>query len=198
MSSTTSMKPPPLAGTWPAALVSPCAPLFCSHKLNHCGDSTGLGRWSFARFQGRVASTLCVYAAYCLVRNPRNPGFIWNQQCRFFRHSKDDPDPNPRAQFADDLCRSISTRLTAGDSVILDIDHNDDVRTGNLALRLKYLGPIDGILTLHSASSPPATFNRNTARTPIDALWVSSNGGGGGSHMEDTVPLVDPKEYSNG
>ena len=34
---------------------------------------------------------------------------------------------------------------------------------------------IDSILTLHSTSSPPATFNRNKTRTPFDALWVSPN-----------------------
>jgi len=39
--------------------------LFCSQKLNHGGDSTGLGRWAFSRFQGRGNTTLCVYAAYC-------------------------------------------------------------------------------------------------------------------------------------
>ena len=34
---------------------------------------------------------------------------------------------------------------------------------------------IDYILTLHSASFPPATFNRNKIRTPTDAIWVSPN-----------------------
>ena len=83
--------------------------------------------------------------------------------------------PNPRARFGKDHCRSISTRLTAGNSVILGIDHNADVRTGDLPLKLKDLGLIDSILTLHSAASSLGTFNRNTTRTPIDALWASQN-----------------------
>ena len=61
--------------------------------------------------------------------------------------------------------------------MILGIDHNDDIRTGDLALKLKNLSLIDAILSQHSAFSPPATFNRNTTRTPIDALWVSPNVG---------------------
>ena len=65
--------------------------------------------------------------------------------------------------------------MAAGDSVILGIDHNDDVRTGELALKLRNLGLINSILSQHSASSPPATFNRNTTRTPINALWNSPN-----------------------
>ena len=61
--------------------------------------------------------------------------------------------------------------------MILGMDHNEDVRTGSLGVKLKDLGRADSILTLHSSSSPPATFNRNKTRTPIDALWVSPNVG---------------------
>ena len=149
--------------------------LFCSQKLNHGGDSTGLGRWAFSRFQGRGNTSLCVYAAYCPVKNSRNPGSVWNQHCRFFSDTREDPNPNPRALFADDLCRSISARLAAGDSVILGLDHNEDVRTGSLGVKFKTMGMIDSILTLHSSLSPPATFNRNKSRTPIDAIWTSPN-----------------------
>ena len=68
--------------------------------------------------------------------------------------------------------------MSAGDrSVILGMDHNDDVRTGELTLQLKGLDLIDSIISQHSASSTPATFNRNTTRIPIDALWVSPNVG---------------------
>jgi len=55
------------------------------------------------------------------------------------------------------------------------MDHNEDVRTGPLGEQLKALGLHAAILTLHSTLSPPATFNRNTSRTPIDAIWVSAN-----------------------
>ena len=116
-----------------------------------------------------------MYAAYCPIKNPRNPGLVWNQHCRYFSDTRDDPNPNPRALFADDLCKSVSTRLIAGNSVILGMDHNEDVRTGLLAEKLKELKIIDSILTLHSVSSPPATLKINTTITPIDALWVSPN-----------------------
>ena len=61
--------------------------------------------------------------------------------------------------------------------MILSIDHNADVRADDLALKFKLLGLIDSILTLHSTSSSPATFNRNTTRTLIDDLWVPPNVG---------------------
>jgi len=50
--------------------------LFTSHKLDHGGDNTRLGRWSVVRLQGRGQTTLCVLSAYCPVKNPRNPGSV--------------------------------------------------------------------------------------------------------------------------
>ena len=65
--------------------------------------------------------------------------------------------------------------LQNGDNVILGIDMNEDVRTGKLAKRLKELGLIDLILSTHPTLSPPATFNRNTTRTPVDAIWGNTS-----------------------
>jgi len=150
-------------------------PLFTSHKLDHGGDITGLGRWSMARLQGRGQTTLCVLSAYCPVKNPRNPGSVWNQHCRYLSNNGIAGHLDPRSNFCDQLCAVIQARLEAGDSVILGMDHNEDVRTGLLGTRLKAMGLIDAILTKHSTQSPPVTFNRNTSRTPIDDIWVSAN-----------------------
>lgn len=57
----------------------------------------------------------------------------------------------------------------------MGIDMNEDIRYGSLAKRLKDLNLKDAILSLHSRTNAPATYNRNKTRTPIDALWVSSN-----------------------
>ena len=51
---------------------------------------------------------------------------------------------------------------------------NEDVRTGSLALQLKTLNLRDAILQRHGPDSAPATFEANQSRTPIDAIWVSS------------------------
>ena len=65
--------------------------------------------------------------------------------------------------------------LQKGDNVVLGIDMNEDMCTGKLAKRLKELRPIDLILSTHSTSSPPATFNRNTTRTPVDTIWGNAS-----------------------
>ena len=57
--------------------------------------------------------------------------------------------------------------------IILEIDMNEDVRTGKLARRLKELGLKKLILTTHPFASSPATFHCNTSRTPIDGIFGS-------------------------
>ena len=56
---------------------------------------------------------------------------------------------------------------------MLLIDMNDDVRTSELTRELKKLGLRDAILSKHHNLSPPATFDRNNNKIPIDAIFVS-------------------------
>ena len=118
---------------------------------------------------------MSMFAAYCPVRNPRDIGSVWNQHCRFFSAHQGLANPIPRELFATDLLGVLSSRLALGDSVILGLNHNEDVRTGILAGKLRELGLIDAILDMHASLSPPATFARNTSCTPIDYIWVSAN-----------------------
>jgi len=64
--------------------------------------------------------------------------------------------------------------MIAGDSTVLGIDGNDDVCTSFLSQKLIELGLSDAILTLHAPASPPATYNRNTNRVPIDSTIAVS------------------------
>ena len=63
--------------------------------------------------------------------------------------------------------------MKEGDNVVLGIDMNKDAHSGKLAKCLSSLGVRDLIHLTHSSSSPPATFNRNASRTPVDAIWGS-------------------------
>ena len=150
---------------------------FRAHKLDHGGDSTGLGRWTHVRFKGKANLTVSMVSAYRPCRSPDHVGSVWNQHRRYFRDHHDIPHPDPHDIFDTDLLAMLSLRLEAGDCVVLGIDHNDDVRTSRLSQGLRSLGLSDAILSLHAPASPPATHNRNTTRTPIDALWVSPSVG---------------------
>ena len=69
----------------------------------------------------------------------------------------------------------IRAWLELGDSIVLVIDANDDVTHSRLTQSLSSLGIRYGILFTHPSSSPPAAQNRNQTRTPIDAIYISSN-----------------------
>lgn len=69
-----------------------------------------------------------------------------------------------------------------GDHVIIGMDANEDVRTGEVNDLLSEAGLREVIIELHQDESPPATHNRNTKREPIDGLWATcgvniTNGG---------------------
>ena len=63
--------------------------------------------------------------------------------------------------------------MNIGDSVVLRVDNNSDVRTSTLAKGLEDRVLRDVILSLHAPASPQATQNSNTNRIPIDAIWVT-------------------------
>jgi hypothetical protein len=78
----------------------------------------------------------------------------------------------PREALYKDLHRACSEWLVAGDQLIIGIDANEDVRTGQTEAFFRTLGMKEAILTWHTRS-PPATQNRNTHRQPIDGLFVT-------------------------
>ncbi len=60
-----------------------------------------------------------------------------------------------------------------GDHVILAMDANEDVRFGEVNDTFSKAGLREIILDLHRDKSPPATYNRNTQRQPIDGMWAT-------------------------
>ena len=81
--------------------------------------------------------------------------------------------PDPRVLFDKHLIQEMKTWVEQGDSIIIGIDMNGDVRKGELAMQLRRLDMRDLILHQHESMSPPSTYNQNQNRTPIDALWGS-------------------------
>jgi len=143
-----------------------------SHKSSHGSDPTGLGRWTFVRLKGKHDSSISIFSAYRPCKNTTSLGSVWCQQQRYFQ-LQGDISPDPCRTFDKDLLTAIMSSLDSGDNVVLGVDNNDDVRTSYLSTKLKNLGLTDAILSQHAPSSPPATHNRNTSRTPIDAIWTT-------------------------
>ena len=122
------------------------------------------------RLEGRLNTFVTYIVAYRPCCNETDVVSTWNQHVR---HSSEKgiTSPNPRDLSDIHLIVLLQILLRNGDNVILEININEDVKTGKLAKQLKELGLIDLILSTHPSESPPATFNRNTTRTPDDAIW---------------------------
>ena len=70
------------------------------------------------------------------------------------------------------LVSEIQKWKAASDNIVIGIDMNTDVRTSKLAKIFQSLDLRDGIISTHPSKSPPATFNQNGSRIPIDAIWA--------------------------
>jgi hypothetical protein len=86
---------------------------------------------------------------------------------------KNDNFRNPRTALLEDLTSAIEEWKLEGDHIILGMDANEDVRTGEVDSYLTKVRIREVILELHCKVSPPATYNRNNKRQPIDGLWAT-------------------------
>ena len=158
------------------------SPLFRSHHISHGSDPTKLGRWTHARFRGSANTTIRMIAAYRPCNSDDGIDTVWNQHVRYFQEHDNIANPNPVALFDRDLLDEMKRWLEMGDSIVLGIDVNGDVRPSfddrrsvEFVSALVTMGLRDAVLSLHPSLPPPATQNRNQNRVPIDAIWVSRN-----------------------
>jgi hypothetical protein len=145
----------------------------CSHRAIASGkDESGLGRWVWTLLAGKNNTRLRVITGYR--PNPDTQdrtGSVYSQHERYLRSIKD--DRNPRRAFTKDLEAKIDQWLIAGNLLIIGLDANDNVRTGevNAMLRSK------GLKEIHSAQHPDlppaATCNKNSRDIPVDGIWAS-------------------------
>ena len=146
-----------------------------AHQTTYGEDTTGLGRWTWTRLRGKATTFTTIISAYRPCKNGTGLSTVWSQHCRYFRESDSIKLPNPIDEFDRDLIHEVEKLKLRGDNIIIGIDMNADVRKNNLTTQLQQLHLRDAILTAHPTKSPPATFNRNRSRIPIDSMWVSPN-----------------------
>ena len=141
------------------------------HRITEQGrDESGLGRWAWLRFQGRQGVKIRVISVYrpCDSDGPETV----NQQHQRYLTKKKRLEA-PREALYVDLYEEMSVWIDAGDQIILGIDANEDIRTGRTQEFFRALGMKEAILARHAERSPPATYNRNNSREPIDGIFVT-------------------------
>ena len=134
-------------------------------------DPTNLGRWTWARIQGRHNMFTRIVSAYKPCKNTSNLGSSYQQQLRYFRSH--DMYTCPRELFDTHLQHQLQEWMAAGDHIIIGLDLNDDARDCPTQRMLTSLGLRDAILDLHTVDEPPETNKRNSSGTPIDAIFAT-------------------------
>ena len=96
---------------------------------------------------------------------------MYQQQLRYFRGNNDNRDS--RTAFYEDLFQEVSLWKQAGEKIITGLDANEDVRKGETYKFFRVAGMKEAILISHIGRDPPAMYNRNMNREPIDNCWVT-------------------------
>jgi len=116
-----------------------------AHRVFDSGDDpSGLGRWSWTRYQGRSNITLRVISAYhpCASTGPLT---VYSQHQNYF--DKENIDGCPRNLFTMHLLTEITKWTQDGDQIILLLDANKDIR--DFAQTIQQAGLRDVLITHH-------------------------------------------------
>ena len=122
-------------------------------------DPTNLGRWTWAKIQGRNGHFLRVVSAYQPVKNTSETGSSYQQQLRYFREQG--VHECPRTLFVRDLKHQIQEWLQEGDHIIVGLDANDDIRKSPVRKMLVDQGLKESVLSINAPSVPPETNYKN-------------------------------------
>ena len=134
-------------------------------------DPTNLGRWTWAKIQGRNGHFLRVVSAYQPVKNTSETGSSYQQQLRYFREQG--VYECPRTLFVRDLKHQIQEWLQEGDHIIVGLDANDDIRKSPVRKMLVDQGLKESVLSINAPSVPPETNYKNNKGVPIDGIFVT-------------------------
>ena len=168
-----------------------------SHRAKEGGrDSTGLGRWSYVRLQGKklkaqggndslgsmsevneatrrpISRDLVVVSAYRPSREGTGESTVWAQHRLYFNSINRKVDP--RKAFVDDICKQIQQWRDEGCEVLLGIDANEDISVNSpdsIRQRFRECGLDEAILKRYP---PTATHQRNQSNVAIDGIFTTS------------------------
>ncbi len=129
-----------------------------------------MGRWVWMHMEGKANLHVRLVTAYRPCESS-GASTVFQQHSRALAKKGD--FRNPRTAILEDLAEAIIEWKTLGDHVILAMDANEDVRFGEVNDTFSKAGLREIILDLHRDKSPPATYNRNTQRQPIDGMWAT-------------------------
>ena len=135
-------------------------------------DPEQLGRWSSFLVEGKSHQYIRYVTAYLPCPNATGNDTVYSQHQRHFRAQKTDREPVEA--MIQDLHQAISSWIAEGEKVVIGMDANQDVRSGDMAIMLRTLGFEEQITSRHGPLEPPPnTHQMNTQGKPIDGIWTN-------------------------
>ena len=135
-------------------------------------DSTGLGRWCWAKLQGKDNHVTRLISAYQPVRSGKSQlRSVYRQQRRYFREKG--IQACPRALFRRDLLACLKEWRNQGDRLILMMDANENLANGPLSNALKADLDMRDLVETRTGKGGPATWFRG--RHQIDGAFATSD-----------------------
>ena len=147
-----------------------------SLRQMECGqDPTHLGRWCWTFLRGKQGIQVRVISGYRPVEDRSNRPHTVFSQHEYYFNTIDTPPPhrNPRTAFYEDLDVAIQKWLEEGDLIILGLDANEDIHSGETMHWINTWGLTDVMRTTHPDTIRVATCNKNYRNVPIDGIWCS-------------------------
>ena len=124
-------------------------------------DKDNLGRWTWARLQGRHNFFTRIISAYKPCKNTSDLGSSYQQQLTYFRGIGE--FRCPLKMFDLDLQGQLQEWLGEGDQIILGVDLNEDARTGPTSKMLRELGLTDVLIQMHRPDVPCLLYTSDAA-----------------------------------
>ena len=128
-------------------------------------DESGLGRWVSTLINGKKRKTRII-----MVYRPNKGGKqkgVYAQHERFLMSKNDNRDP--LTAWNEDLEKTIIQHQDNNETVIVMGDFNSDIRKGKI-LRMCNRRNLNEKILLKHGKNPPATYDRNSKRIPIDGI----------------------------
>ena len=135
-------------------------------------DSTGLGRWSWMKVEGRTSATriICAYQP-CITRKRSMSSTIAQQRRYWLLHGL---RVCPRVKFREDLFNLLKQWRENGEKLILLMDANENLLSGPIERMLRHPDlDMEDVIRRRSNMDGPATFIRGQRQ--IDGAWATKD-----------------------
>ena len=132
-------------------------------------DVTKLGRWCFTSVKGKNGKIIRMVTAYRPSNKIAKRNTAYSQHIRHFNQIS--RAGCPQKLFWEDLFGAIDKWQTSGDSIILTVDANQDVRTPSLQKEMEKRGMSEVFLSAHGEKLPPTC----SGSLPIDGIFATGD-----------------------